>query len=167
MTKSLIRLAPVALIAWQLLAGAALAQQPTAGAIAAAKELVLLKGGAQMFEPIVYNMIDQTRGALLQTNPQLAKDLGDVGQQLRAEFGPRTQEVVAEAAKGYASRFSEAELKDLVAFFKAPLGQKMLVQEPQVLDDAVKFVQQQWGPRTAEEVMNRFRAEMKKKGHNL
>ena len=71
-----------------------------------------------------------------------------------------------EAAKQYASRFSDAELKELVTFFKAPLGQKMLVQEPQVLDSTFGFVQQ-WGPRVAEEVMNRFRAEMKKKGHNL
>ena len=42
----------------------------------------------------------------------------------------------------------------------------MLVQEPQVLDDTFNYVKQ-WGPRVAEEVMNRFRAEMKKKGHNL
>jgi len=42
----------------------------------------------------------------------------------------------------------------------------MLQQEPQVLDATFAFVQQ-WGPRVAEEVMGRFRAEMKKKGHNL
>jgi hypothetical protein len=162
----LVRLAPVVVITWQLLAGAALAQQPTAGALAAAKELVTLKGGNQMFEPVVIGVIEQTKAALLQTNPQLSKDLNDVGTQLRAEYGPRSGELVNEAAKQYASRFSEAELKELVTFFKAPLGQKMLTQEPQVLDATFNFVQQ-WGPRVAEEVMNRFRTEMKKKGHNL
>ena len=43
----------------------------------------------------------------------------------------------------------------------------MLAQEPVVLDETFGFVQQHFGPRVAEEVMNRFRAEMKKKGHNL
>ncbi len=54
----------------------------------------------------------------------------------------------------------------MVTFYKSPLGRKMITQEPVVLDEAFNFVQQ-WAPRVGEEVMNRFRAEMKKKGHNL
>jgi len=165
MNAFLVRLAAAA-IALPLIAGGALAQQPTPAALAAAEELVMLKGGNQMFEPILIGMIEQTKTALLQTNPQLSKDLDAVSQQLRTEYSPKTAELVNEAARQYASRFSDAELKELVTFFKAPLGQKMLVQEPQVLDATFTFVQQ-WGPRVAEEVMNRFRAEMKKKGHNL
>lgn len=165
MNMSYVRLAVV--IAWPLFAGAAFAQQPTPAAIATAKELVTLKGGTQMFEPVLIGVIEQTKAALLQTNPQLSKDLNEVGTQLRTEYGAKAGELVTEAARQYASRFSDAELKELVTFFKAPLGQKMLVQEPQVLDATFTFVQQQWGPRVAEEVMNRFRAEMKKKGHNL
>ena len=166
MNKTLIRLAPVVVIAWQMLAGAALAQQPTAGAVAAAKELVELKGGSQMFDPVINSIVEQTKGALLQTNPQLSKDLNEVSTQLRAEFGPRRDELMNEAAKRYAARFSDAELKELVTFFKSPLGKKMITQEPQVLDETFSYVQQ-WGPRVAEEAMNRYRAEMKKKGHNL
>jgi hypothetical protein len=149
-----------------MLAGAALAQQPTPAAIATAKELVELKGGSQMFDPVIASIVEQTKGALLQTNPQLAKDLNEVAAQLRTEFTPRRDELMNEAAKRYAARFSDAELKELVTFFKSPLGKKMITQEPQVLDETFSFVQQ-WGPRVAEEAMNRYRAEMKKKGHNL
>jgi hypothetical protein len=53
-----------------------------------------------------------------------------------------------------------------VAFYKTPLGRKMVVQEPQALDETFKFVEQ-WTTRVGEDVMNRYRAEMKKKGHNL
>ena len=144
--KSLIRLAPI-MLAFQLVAGVALAQQPSAAAVALGRE--------------------QTKGALLQTNPQLAKDLNDVANQLRNEFTPRRAEIVNEAGKFYATACTEAELKDLVAFYKSPLGKKMQEREPAVLDQTFNFVQQQWGPRVGEEVMNRFRAEMKKKGHNL
>src|SRR5204862_243306 len=100
-----------------------------------------------------------------QTNPQLSKDLTDVGTTLRAEFSPKRDELIGEAAKRYAQRFSETELKELVAFYKTPTGKKMQAQEPLVLDETFNFIQQ-WAPRVGEEVMNCFRAEMKKKGHN-
>ena len=164
--KSLIRLAPI-MLAFQLVAGVALAQQPSAAAVALGRELVEAKGANAMFEPIMIGVIEQTKGALLQTNPQLAKDLNDVAAQLRVEFTPRRAEIVAEAGKYYAAAFTEAELKDLVAFYKSPLGKKMQERELAILDQTFNFVQQQWGPRVGEEVMNRFRAEMKKKGHNL
>jgi len=163
--KFLARLAPV-MLACQLFAGAALAQQPSPAAIAIAREVVELKGGNAMFDPVIISMIEQTKAALMQTNPQLAKDLEAVGLQLRTEFVPRRSELMAEAAKLYANRFSEQELKDMAAFYKSPLGRKMIVQEPLVLDEAFNYVQQ-WAPRVGEEVMNRFRAEMRKKGHNL
>jgi hypothetical protein len=163
-----LRLAPVVL-ACQLLAGAVLAQPqsaPPASAVAAARELVEIKGGNAMFDPVIVSIVEQTKGALLQTNPQLAKDLNDVGTQLRNELAPRRAELMNEAAKLYAARFTEQEVKDMVTFYKSPLGKKMIAQEPVVLDEAFNYVQQ-WAPRVGEEVMNRFRAEMKKKGHNL
>ncbi len=154
------------LLACNLLAGPAQAQPATPAALAAAKELVDLKGGAQMFDPVVTGVVEQTKGALVQTNPQLAKDLTDVSNQLRTEFAPRRAEITDAAAKAYASRFTEQELKEVVAFYKTAAGKKMLAQEPLVLDETFGFIQQ-WQGRFSEEVMNRFRAEMKKKGHNL
>jgi hypothetical protein len=165
--KSLARLAPAAMLAACLFSASALAQpQPSASAIASARELVELKGGAAMFDPVIVSVIEQTKAALLQTNPQLAKDLNDVATQLRAEFTPRRNELMTEAAKLYATAFTEQEIKDMTTFYKSPLGRKMLTTEPQVIDATFNFVEQ-WGPRVAEEAMNRFRAEMKKKGHNL
>jgi hypothetical protein len=156
----------VVLLACTMLNGVANAQQPAASAIAAAKELVELKGAAQMFDPVVSGVVEQTKGALLQTNPQLSRDLNDVGNQLRNEFAPRRADLMNEAAKFYATRFTEPELKEIVAFYKTAAGKKMLVQEPLVLDETINFIQQ-WQGRVGEDVMNRFRAEMKKKGHNL
>jgi hypothetical protein len=166
MNARYLRFAPVVL-ACQLFAGVALAQPaPSPAAVAAARELVELKGGTAMFDPVIVSMIEQTKNALLQTNPQLANDLNAVATQLRSEFGPRRDELMVQAAKLYAGRFTEQEIKDMVTFYKSPLGKKMIVQEPQVLDETFNYVQQ-WAPPVGEQVMNRFRAEMKKKGHNL
>ena len=64
-------------------------------------------------------------------------------------------------------RFTEQEMKDMTTFYKSPLGKKMIVHRSRrSLDETFNYVEQ-WAPRVGEEVMNRFRAEMKKKGHNL
>ncbi len=163
-----LRLACVAaaLMMCQALAGTASAQPASPSAIATAKELVELKGGSGMFDPVITGVVDQTRTALVRTSPQLSKELNEVATQLVGEFGAKRAELIEQAAKFYANRFNEQELKDMVTFYKSPLGKKMLVQEPLVLDETFNFVQQ-WAPRIGEEVMTRFRAEMKKKGHDL
>ena len=61
-----------------------------------------------MFDPVIVSVIEQTKAALLQTNPQLAKDLNDVATQLRAEFTPRRNELMNEAAKLYAPALHRA-----------------------------------------------------------
>ena len=80
------------------LLGTAHAQAPSASALATARELVETKGGAAMFDPVIVSVVEQTKGALLQTNPQLAKDLNDVATQLRTEFTPRRDELMGQAA---------------------------------------------------------------------
>jgi len=163
--RHFIKLVSITAIGWQLLAAPVLAQS-TPAAVAAAREVVELKGGVQMFDPIIIGVVEQTKVALIQTNPQLARDLDAVSAQLRSEYAPRREELVAEAAKFYAQRFTEQELKEIVAFLRTPAGKKMVAQEPLALEDTFQYVQQ-WSQRIGEDVMNRFRAEMKKKGHNL
>jgi len=79
-----LRLAALLLLAGTAVGSAALAQPaPSASAISTAKELVETKGGTAMFDPVVISVVEQTKAALLQTNPQLSKDLTDVATQLR------------------------------------------------------------------------------------
>src|ERR1700754_1921530 len=62
--KSLARITSAAMLAACLLCTPALAQQPPpASAIAAARELVELKGGAAMFDPVIVSVIEQTKAA--------------------------------------------------------------------------------------------------------
>ncbi len=149
--------------AWGL---AAHAQEPSASAVAAAKELVDLRGGAKMFDSVVPGVVEQAKAVFLQTNPALSKDLEDVAARLRADFAPRRAELTAEVARIYAQRFSEQEMKEAIAFYKTSLGRKIVTEEPIIIDQS--FVRmQQWANRLSEEVLSRYRAEMKKKGHDL
>jgi uncharacterized protein len=156
----------LAAVVWCLAAVAAQAQTPTAGAVATTRELLAVKGGTLMFEPVIPGVVETTKNNLLPTNPGLAKDLNEVSAQLRREFEAKKAELVYEVAIIYAKHFTEQELKDLVTFYKTPLGQKMLREEPIAVEESLKRAQD-WSMDFAEVVMGRFRAEMKKRGHDL
>jgi uncharacterized protein len=146
--------------------GQAPAPAPTAGAVAAARELVVVKGGAAMFEPVIPGVIETAKNSLVPNNPNLTKELNDVAAQLRKDYDGKKAELVYEVAVIYAKHFTEQELKELVAFYKSPLGQKMLKEEPLALDQSMKKAQD-WSQDFSEAVLGRIRTEMSKKGHPL
>jgi hypothetical protein len=144
----------------------AAAQQPSAASVAAATEIIDAKGSMTLFEPLVPGVIEQAKNVFLQTNPNLSKDLNDVAATLRRQLALRIGNLKNEAAKVYASHFTEQELKEIAAFYKTPLGKKMIEEEPKIVDETLKMAQD-WANRLSEEVISLFRAEMKKKGHSI
>jgi len=147
-------------------ASPALAQQPSANAIALAKEIIVIKGGDKIYAPLISQTIDRARVLLVQSNPTLSVALNEVAAKLRAELAPRVTELVNEGARIYASKFSDQELKDALAFYKSPLGRKIIEQEPVILDQSVANMET-WANRFGEEVIAKFRTEMRKKGHEI
>jgi uncharacterized protein len=142
------------------------AQQPTANALALAKEIILVKGGNIIYDPIVPSVVDQARKLFLQSNPTLSKDLNEVAAKLQAELTPRTAELLNDGARLYASKFTEQELKDVLAFYKSPVGRKVITQEPVILDQSSANVDE-WANKLAEEVIAKFRTEMRKRGKEI
>jgi hypothetical protein len=166
--RSLNRLALIAALAFGcvVMAGAARAQAPSPGALAAAKELVALKGGGAMFDPLIPGVIESAKNQLIPTNPQLAGPLTEVANQLHKEYGPKRAELLDIVAKTYAQHFTEQELKDIVAFYKTPAGKKMVAQEPVAIKESLDAAQH-WANDFSDAVIQRFRTEMAKKGHKL
>ena len=140
--------------------------QPSPNSIALAKELIILKGGHKMFDAIVPGTIEQAKNLFLPTNPNLSKPLTEVSTQLVTEYSGKTDELLNEVAKAYAMRFSEQELKEIVAFYKTALGKKLLAEEPLALEDGFARAKE-WAGAFSQQVVNRMRAEMKKKGYDL
>ncbi len=142
------------------------AQQPTANALALAKEIIIVKGGNAIYEPVVPQVVEQARGLFLQSNPTLGKDINEVAAKLQAELTPRTAELLNDGARLYAARFTEQELKDVLAFYKSPVGRKVITQEPVILDQSGSNVDA-WANKLADEVIAKFRAEMRKRGKEI
>src|ERR1700687_524337 len=109
-------------------------------AIAAAKELLAMKNASGMYASAVPNIFQRTKETLLQNNLNYQKDLNEVAVIVAKNLAGREQEIGDGMAKIYAAEFSEQELKDLVTFYKSPLGQKLLTTEPRAIQTSMVYM---------------------------
>ncbi|HEY0224316.1 MAG TPA: DUF2059 domain-containing protein [Pseudolabrys sp.] len=141
-------------------------QQPSAAALASAREIVQVTGSTNLFTPLIAGVVEQAKLLLLQQNPNLSKPLTEIADKIKTDLSPRFDELVNELARQYALHFNEQELKDLLAFYTSPLGKKFLVEQPAVVDAGFKFAQT-WGNSLSDEVLAKMRGELKKQGYAL
>jgi hypothetical protein len=135
-------------------------------ALAAAKEILVLKNATAMYANAVPGLVAQARNALTQQNLNYQKDLDEVAVVVAKNLTGREKEIGDGMANVYANEFTEQELKDLVTFYKSPLGQKLLASEPRAIQFSMSYMNQ-WAQRFAETVNGEFRAEMRKRGKEI
>jgi hypothetical protein len=138
----------------------------TPAAIAAAKEILGMKNASAMYASAVPNLVEQTKNSLMASNLNYQKDLNEVAVIVAKNLAGREKEIGDGMAQVYASEFTEQELKDLVTFYKSPLGAKLLVTEPRAIQFSMSYMNQ-WAQNFAEVINGQFRAEMKKRGKEI
>jgi hypothetical protein len=121
---------------------------------------------AAMYSNAVPNIVQQTKDALLQQNLNYQKDLNEVAVIVAQKLAGREKEIGDGMANVYANEFTEQELKDLVIFYKSPLGQKLLSTEPRAIQFSMSYMNQ-WAQNFSEAVNAEFRAEMRKRGKQI
>jgi hypothetical protein len=126
---------------------------------------VTMTGTISTIDTLIPSFAAQVRQQAI-TRPDLSKDLDEVLKSLQPELDQRRQQIITASARVYAKYMSEAELKDVVTFFKTPSGSKYIKVQPQLVDDVVETIQA-WGDQVSEYVISRARAEMIKRGHQM
>jgi uncharacterized protein len=139
---------------------------PTAAEILLAKQILGLKHAENIFQPLIRGVIIKTRDMFMQTNFMWSKDLNEVTADLEKEYNPRVDELMDDAARIYASHFSEQELRQLLALYQSPLGEKIINEEPKALDESMTAAGG-WADGFSHDVIEKMRAEMKKRGHDM
>ena len=135
-------------------------------AMAAAQEILKLKNAGAMYAAAVPNIVEQTKNTLLQSNLNYQKDLNEVAVVVAQNLAGREKEIGEGMAKIYGNEFTEQELKDLVTFYKSPLGTKLLATEPKAISYSMAYMNQ-WAQLFSEVVNGQFRTEMKKRGKEI
>jgi hypothetical protein len=140
--------------------------QPSPAALSLAKQILEVKHVEDVFKPLIRGVVIKTRDVFMQTNFMWGKDLNEIAANLEKEYSARTKELLDRAARIYATHFSEPELKQLLSFYQSPLGQKVIDEEPKALDESMAMAGN-WADDFSQDVINKMRAEMKKRGHDL
>ncbi|MDP4003635.1 DUF2059 domain-containing protein [Methylobacterium sp. NEAU K] len=133
--------------------------------LALAREVMLSSGIARSFDSVLPAFADQIRKQTV-TRPELSKDLDEVLASLQPEMELQKQRMIDIAARTYAAKFSESELKEIATFFRSAAGKRYVEAQPQLLDEMVREMQD-WTQDVSEYVMVRVRAEMGKRGHQM
>jgi hypothetical protein len=141
-------------------------KQASPAALAAANEILAMKNASAMYQKVVPNIVAQTKDALLRENLNYQKDLNEVAVIVAQTLAGRQKEIGDGMAQVYANEFTEQELKDLVTFYKTPLGQKLLSTEPRAIQLSMAYMNK-WAQVFAEAVNEQFRIEMKKRGKDI
>jgi hypothetical protein len=142
------------------------AHPPSQAAVLLAKQILEIKHADSIFDPLVRGVVIKTRDFFMQSNFMWGKDLNEVADNLIKQYSARAGELMNDAARIYASHFTEPELKQLLTFYQSPLGQKLIDQEPKAADESMTSAAN-WADKLSEEVINKMRAEMKKRGHDM
>ena len=154
-------------VALFMLAGPAFAQQPqpTPSHIAVAREVAVNSGMTRSFDAMTEPLLSQLKKMNV-TRPEIAKDLEQVVDLIRPEVVQKKDIMIDNAARAFANRMSEADLKEVAAFYKSAAGKEYVKTQPYILDDVVSDLAL-WTQQLSEFIMTRAREEMGKRGHQL
>ncbi|MBS7541306.1 DUF2059 domain-containing protein [Ancylobacter lacus] len=139
---------------------------PSAANIALGKELLSVNGESKSFDSLIRGIIEQAAASFVQANPDLIRELRDVANALVPQYESRRSEIDDILARAYAVNFTEAELKEMIVFYKTPTGKKLVEKRQALLDQGMRGIQA-WGGQFAKEMEVKVREEMKKRGYTI
>ena len=139
--------------------------QPSPSHLSVAREVAISSGMTRSFDAMTEPLLMQLQQMNV-TRPEIRADLDQVVNLIRPELDQKKQVMVDKTARAFATKLSEAELKDIAAFYKSPAGVRYVEAQPVILDDVVSDLAL-WAQELSEFIMTRARAEMGKRGHAL
>jgi hypothetical protein len=163
-------MAAVALLVTLLIPGMALAQAqapaPPPEALATARELITASRAVDNFKLLLPSLVQQIKPVIVQGRPQVEKDFDALVPALLESIKARLGDLIEAVAVIYATNFTVAEMKELIAFYRTPIGQKLLEKGPVIAQQSM-VVGQKFGAELGGELQSRMIRELKKKGHNI
>lgn len=147
-------------------AGPARAQTPSPDAMAAAHELIVTMRAADFFKTIMPAMMQSLKPAIVQNRPQVERDYDAIVPLLLEGMNARLNEVMEQIAAVYARNFTADELREAVAFYRGPTGQKFVQKLPAISQESMA-IGQRFGQSIASDLRGRMIDELRKRGHNI
>jgi hypothetical protein len=142
------------------------AETPAPDAMEAARSLVTTMKLADQYKALLPAIMLSLRPALTQDRPEIERDYDAMMPAISDAFTPYYSAMVDGVATVYATNFTAAELREIEAFYRQPVGQKMLEKLPVISQQALA-VGQEIGRKAAEDLRQRLTEALRQKGHKL
>lgn len=112
-------------------------------------------------------LMPQVIGSLKKINSNIPQAVWDDFARLGSEeFKKSLTELEEPVIAIFDKNFTDEEIKELIVFYKTPLGQKVVTKLPVVAQQSAELGQA-WGTQVAGRVAERIRAAAKQKGYDL
>jgi hypothetical protein len=131
-----------------------------------AREAAELTGISASLESIYTEFSTRTKQLVGTTRPEMKKDMDAVIEALKPEADAKRTEIMVTASEIFARKINEADLKEVVAFFKSPVGQRYNTARTSAIDE-IYVALEPWSINTSNFLFDRFTQEMRKRGHQM
>jgi uncharacterized protein len=162
MTRRLLVVACLLLLAPQLSS----AQTPSPDAMAAARSLVTTMKLTDQYKALLPAILLSLKPAITQDRPEIERDYEAMMPMVADAFTPYYTAMVDGVAAVYANNFTAEELREIEAFYRQPIGQKLLEKTPAVSQQALA-VGQEIGRKATDDLRQRLTDALRQKGHKL
>jgi uncharacterized protein len=136
---------------------------PSAAAITAADTILNTIGLKQSIAIVVPGMMGELETNVTRTRPEIRDSLRATLKAIQPEFDQTARQTYIQAESLLASQMSEQDITQVAAFFNSPAGKKYVQVTPLFLQD-LGDVTGAWREKLSTDILERARAEMKKKG---
>ncbi len=136
---------------------------PSPAAIAAADKILNTIGLKQSIAIVVPSMMAELETNVTRTRPEIRDSLRVTLKAIQPEFDQTARQTYIKAETLLASQMSEQDITQVAAFFESPAGQKYVQVTPVFLQNLAD-VTGAWREKLSTDILERARAEMKKKG---
>jgi uncharacterized protein len=135
---------------------------PSPAAIAAADKILGTIGLKQSIAIVVPGMMQELETNLTRTRPEIKDSLRATLKAIQPEFDQTARQTYIQAESMLASLMSEQDITQVAAFFDSPAGKKYVEVTPVFLQN-LSDVTGNWREKLSTDILERARAEMKKK----
>src|SRR5580704_4474238 len=106
--------------------GTARAQTPSPEAMAAARDLVTTLKLSDQYKALLPVILLNLKPTLVQDRPEIERDYDAMTAMIADTYTPFYNEMLDGAAAVYATNFTTDEMRQMEAFYRLPVGQKLL-----------------------------------------
>jgi hypothetical protein len=142
------------------------AQAPSPDAMTAARSLVTTMKLSDQYKALLPAILLTLRPTLTQDRPEIEHDYDAMMPAIADAFAPYYKAMVDSIATIYASNFTAGEMSEIEAFYRQPVGQKLLEKSPALALQSSQ-VGQDASRKAADDLRARLAEALRQKGHKL